>query len=80
MKKEKRGWVPELKQTYKQRHSVMHEELLIWYFLCDPHQRSSTGSGELLLLPLFGLIADDILAADQNNRKTDRGAATASGY
>lgn len=63
---------------HKQRHSMMHEELFIWYFLCDPHQWLS--SGELLLLPLYGLIADDVLAADQSTRKTDQGGATASGY
>lgn len=63
---------------HKQRHSMMHEELFIWYFLCDPHQWLS--SGELLLLPLYGLIADDVLAADQSSRKTDQGGATASGY
>lgn len=38
---------------------MMHEKFLIWYFLCDPHQWPSTGSSELLLLPLIGLIADD---------------------
>lgn len=48
-KRKKRGRAPELQLTHKQRHSMMLEELLIWYFLCDSHQWSSTDSGELLL-------------------------------
>lgn len=48
-KRKKRGRAPELQLTHKQRHSMMLDELLIWYFLCDSHQWSSTDSGELLL-------------------------------